>query len=78
MAGVMTPSPSSRDTPMNVRIPAKEMARADLRWESRISRSTISPPCPLRDRLVASQAYSTVTRIVRVQKTSESIPRTLS
>ena len=49
-----------------------------LQRRVRISLSTMVPPSPLRPRLMASQAYSTETRMVRVQTTSERIPSTLS
>ena len=41
----------------------------------RISLSTIVPPSPRLPRLIASQAYSTLTSRVSVQTMSESTPR---
>ena len=74
MAGVMTPSPSSSETPRKERNPAKARIRPFLKSLMMISRRTISPPWPFLPRLMASQAYSAVTRMVMVQKTSDRMP----
>jgi len=78
MAGVITPSPKSSDTPRNERNPAKASRRPDFNSLIRISLRTISPPCPFFPRLMANQAYSPVTRMVMVQKTRERMPNTFS
>ena len=78
MAGVMTPSPMKRAIPTMASRETKAIWVRDFSIGSRISRSTIVPPSPFVPRCMARYVYWTVTSMVRVQRISESIPRTFS
>ena len=78
MAGVMTPSPTSREMPTNVKSVTPTAERLVFRKGRRRLLRTIVPPSPFDPRLMANQAYSTETRIVRVHMTRERTPITLS
>ncbi len=74
IAGVMTPSPINRQMPIYERKVTNARVRPGLIILTRISRSTMVPPSPLRPRLMASQAYSTMTRIISVHTIRETMP----
>jgi len=78
IAGVITPSPIRRETPIKPRNVTNAILRPDLILLVRISFNTIVPPSPLELRLIARIAYSNVTRMIRVQNIRESIPIILS
>ena len=74
MAGVMTPSPMMSEMPMNESMVTTVACLPDLRSGTRSSRSTMVPPSPRLPRLMASQAYSTVTRMMSVQTMRDRTP----
>ncbi|OQA13409.1 MAG: hypothetical protein BWY64_03645 [bacterium ADurb.Bin363] len=74
IAGVITPSPIRRDTPIKVRKVIKAICLVDFSLLTSISFKTIVPPSPFLPRLMASHAYSIETSMVRVQKISDSTP----
>jgi len=76
IAGVITPSPKSRDIPMKERRETNPTCLLDFNKGISISRRTMVPPSPFWPRLIASHAYSTVTTIIRVQIIRERIPIT--
>ncbi len=78
IAGVMTPSPTNSEIPIKVRMVINTAGLLFFRYGKSIFLSTIVPPSPFSPRLMASQPYSTETRIISVQTISESTPITFS
>jgi hypothetical protein len=74
MAGVITPSPTKSEMPINDRSDTNATCLLDFRRGTRISLSTIVPPSPRFPSLIASQVYWTVTSKISVQKISDKTP----
>ena len=77
-AGVRTPSPKSSEIPINVRNVTSDICFLLFSIGTSSSFKTIVPPSPFLPRLIASQAYSTKTKIIKVQTTKDAIPMILS
>ena len=78
IAGVMTPSPTRRDMPIKVSMLINTAPLPFLRSLVSTPHNTIVPPSPFSLRLMASHAYSTVTRMMSVHIMRERTPMTLS
>ena len=70
----MTPSPTSRDTPIKASTEATPSFLPDRNKGRKMESSTMVPPSPPLLRLMARQAYSTVTSSRRVQMINERMP----